>query len=99
MGLDDSDRVKLVQGDLRKTLTDVSGPIALAHIDCRLEESARFCLGALWPKLASGGVVVFGWFMPHSTERLNELLAELSNGATQLQEDPAWYYRRYAVKR
>ena len=98
MDLDDFDRVRLVQGELRKTLSDVSGPIALAHIDCRLEESARFCLEELWPKLASGAVVVFGWFIPDSTERLNELLAELSDGAAQLQEDPAWYYRRYAVK-
>lgn len=54
------ERVILVAGDVRQTLTTVEAPesIAVLRLDVDWYENTMACLTALWPRLAPGGVLL-----------------------------------------
>lgn len=57
----DDDRVRLVPGlfeDSWPRIADSVTAIAFAHIDCDWHDPVRFCLEAVAPRLAPGGIVV-----------------------------------------
>lgn len=56
------DRVELCQGPFTDTLDTVSGPFSMAHIDCDVYESVKFCLDNLYPRMAPGGLMVIDDF-------------------------------------
>jgi hypothetical protein len=51
--------VRLVRGYFEETLHQYDGEIALLHLDCDLYESYTTCLNALYPKVRSGGIIMF----------------------------------------
>lgn len=53
------DRVRLIKGLFDETLPSYEGRIALLHLDCDLYESYQVALGALYDKVAKGGVIMF----------------------------------------
>ncbi|MCG6119533.1 MAG: TylF/MycF family methyltransferase [Blastomonas sp.] len=54
----DTGRVTFVEGLLQDTL-ELTGPVAVAHIDCDRYESVRVCLERIAPRLSVGGVMIF----------------------------------------
>lgn len=52
-------RVIPIKGYFEETLPDLEGPFALALIDCDLPRSILFAARTLWPKLRSGGLMLF----------------------------------------
>lgn len=57
--LKDCHNIKIYRGVFPATLPKGIGPVALAHIDVDMEQSARESIIALWPKLSPGGYLVF----------------------------------------
>lgn len=58
-GIDpDGSKVQFYRGMLQDTL-HVTGPVAVAHIDCDRYESVRVCIERIAPMLVSGGVMIF----------------------------------------
>jgi hypothetical protein len=51
--------VRLVRGYFEETLHQYDGEIALLHLDCDLYESYTTCLNAFYPKVRSGGIIMF----------------------------------------
>lgn len=65
--------VILVPGYFADTVKDYQGSIALLHLDGDLYQSYKTCLEALWPKVVSGGVVLFDeYILPEHQENLAE---------------------------
>ncbi len=57
-----TDRIRPVQGFFQDTLAPLvaeAGQVAMAFIDCNLEESTAFCAETVWSRIPSGGIVVF----------------------------------------
>ncbi len=57
-----TDRIRPVQGFFQDTLAPLVaevGQVAMAFIDCDLEESMRFCAETVWSRIPSGGIVAF----------------------------------------
>lgn len=57
-----TEKIRPVGGFFQDTLAPVAaeaGQVALAFIDCDLEESTRFCAETIWPRLPSGGILAF----------------------------------------
>jgi len=55
-----------VKGYFRDTLPNLSGPFCLGLIDCDLRESLVYAAEAIWPKLSTGGCLLFDDY--HSPE-------------------------------
>jgi hypothetical protein len=53
------DIVTPVKGYFKDTLPSLNGPFCFAFIDCDLRESMVYCADTLWPRLASGAIMVF----------------------------------------
>jgi predicted O-methyltransferase YrrM len=54
-----ADAVRPVAGYFQDTLPQLESRFCLAFIDCDLRESVLFCARTLWPKLTTGGQMVF----------------------------------------
>jgi len=57
-----TDRIRPVQGFFQDTLAPLIAEVrqvAMAFIDCDLEESMRFCAETVWSRIPSGGIVAF----------------------------------------
>jgi O-methyltransferase len=54
----DGERIALHRGLFEDTLWPTS-PIALAHVDCDWYEPVKLCIERIWPRLSTGGLVVF----------------------------------------
>ena len=57
-----ADEIRPVQGYFQDTLGPLvaeAGQVAMAFIDCDLEESMRFCAETVWAAMPSGGIVAF----------------------------------------
>jgi asparagine synthase (glutamine-hydrolysing) len=54
----DGERIALHRGLFEDTLRP-TGPIAFAHVDCDWYEPVKLCIERVWPKLSSGGLLVF----------------------------------------
>jgi hypothetical protein len=98
MGFDDLNGIKLVKGELAKTLSNAPARIAFAHIDLFSSEIYRICLETLWPRLEPGGIVSLGGHKPAITTALAEFLANIPEEAARLESDPSWHHRRFIVK-
>jgi hypothetical protein len=48
------DRVELRQGPFTDTLDTLSGPFSMAHIDCDVYQSVKYCLDNSYPRMAPG---------------------------------------------
>ena len=46
-------------GMFPKTAEGLAGPFVLVHVDCDLHTSTRDAIEFFWPRLASGGIMVF----------------------------------------
>lgn len=57
VGVDD--RIELVPGYFEQTLPALEGPYSLVFVDCDLYDSMLFCARTLWPRLSSGGRLLF----------------------------------------
>ena len=86
--------VTLVRGWFVDTLhaTD-TGPLAFIHIDSDIYSSYMDALGALWPRLSPGGIVLFDEYQSEDKWRgariaVDEFLADKSH---VLIEDVRWY--------
>lgn len=53
------DIVSPVKGYFKDTLPSLAGPFCFAFIDCDLRESMIYCADTLWPRLASGAIMIF----------------------------------------
>ena len=53
------DNVRLIRGFFDQTVKDYGGRIALLHLDCDLYESYVVCLNALYPRVVTGGIIMF----------------------------------------
>jgi hypothetical protein len=61
-----ADRVRVVPGFFQDTLEAIDGPLCFVFIDCDLKDSLVYCAETLWPRLASGGRMVFDdYAAPH----------------------------------
>jgi O-methyltransferase len=54
----DDERIALHRGLFEDTLRP-GGPVAFAHVDCDWYEPVRLCIERIWPRLASGGLMLF----------------------------------------
>jgi hypothetical protein len=97
MGFDDVAGIKLVKGELAKTLPNAPARIAFIHIDVPFYEPFRICLENLWPKLESKGIISLGGYEPATTKAIDEFFAKIPEKA-RLEKDPAWHNRRFIVK-
>jgi hypothetical protein len=98
MGFDDLNGIKLVKGELAKTLPEAPERIAFVHIELFSHELYRICLENLWPRLEPGGIVSLGGYKPEITTALAEFLANIPQEAARLESDPSWHHRRFIVK-
>jgi len=98
MGFDDLNGIKLVKGDLAKTLPNAPTRIAFVHIDLFSHRLYRICLENLWPKLEPGGIVSLGGHKPEITKAVAEFLAKVPREKAVLESDPLWHHRRFIVK-
>ncbi|MBI2717621.1 MAG: class I SAM-dependent methyltransferase [Rhizobiales bacterium] len=57
--------LKTVRGLFQDTL-ELSGPVALAHIDCDWYESVSVCIARIFPHLAPGGLMIFDDYKSYS---------------------------------
>ena len=48
-----------IKGYFQDTLPTISGPFCCALIDCDLQESLLYAAETLWPRLSSGGLILF----------------------------------------
>ena len=63
-----ADTIFPVEGFFEDTLPAVADrEVALAFIDCDLGDSMRFCAETIWPRLVSGGIMVFDDYTAWST--------------------------------
>lgn len=53
------DYVIPVKGYFQQTLPNMTGPFCFALIDCDLKESLLYAAETIWPRLTSGGVLLF----------------------------------------
>lgn len=44
----------------------ISGPVALAHIDCDWYESVKICIDRIYPQLSLGGIMIFDDYKSYS---------------------------------
>jgi hypothetical protein len=98
MGFDDLNGIKLVKGELAKTLPKAPERIAFVHIELFSHELYRICLETLWPRLEPGGIVSLGGFKPEITKALVEFLEKVPREEARLESDPSWHHRRFIVK-
>jgi hypothetical protein len=98
MGFDDLNGIKLVKGELAKTLPKAPERIAFVHMELFSHELYRICLENLWPRLEPGGIVSLGGFKPEITKALVEFLGKVPREEAQLESDPSWHHRRFIVK-
>jgi hypothetical protein len=98
MGFDDLNGIKLVKGELAKTLPEAPERIAFVHIELFSHELYRICLENLWPRLEPGGIVSLGGFKPEITKALVEFLEKVPREEARLESDPSWHHRRFIVK-
>lgn len=54
----DGERIALHRGLFEETLHPV-GPVAFAHVDCDWYEPVKLCIERVWPRLSSGGLMLF----------------------------------------
>jgi O-methyltransferase len=54
----DGKRVQLHRGLFEQTLHPTR-PVALAHVDCDWYEPVKLCIERVWPRLSSGGLMIF----------------------------------------
>jgi hypothetical protein len=97
MGFDDLNGIKLVKGELAKTLPKAPERIAFVHIELFSHELYRICLENLSPRLEPGGIVSLGGYKPEITTALAEFLANIPQEAARLESDPSWHHRRFIV--
>jgi len=57
--------VRFIRGLFQDTL-QLSGPVALAHIDCDWYESVKICIDRIFPNLSKGGYMVFDDYKSYS---------------------------------
>jgi hypothetical protein len=78
-------RVKLVQGDIEKTVPDFTREnpgvrFSLVHFDCDLYKPTKAALTALWPRVSRGGVLMFDEYgipaWPGETQAVDEFMAD-----------------------
>jgi len=53
-----SDYVRIHEGFIPDTLTDIETPIAFAHVDVDIKQSMKDCCEFIYPRLTQGGVMV-----------------------------------------
>ena len=53
------DNIHLIRGAFKETFKTIDQPIAVLFLDCDLYQSYLDCLNGLYPKVISGGVVIF----------------------------------------
>jgi hypothetical protein len=102
-GFDSMEGIRLVQGDLAKTLANAPiDRIAFLHLDVDLYESYQASLTNLWRKVSSGGIVALDEYAdpswPGATRAVDEFLATLPEGEAELESDPLFRDRHYIVK-
>ncbi len=70
------DVVVPVPGYFEASLPALGGPFSLAFVDCDLRESMTFCAETLWPRLVSGGRLLFDDYdnaqFPSATQAVDE---------------------------
>lgn len=78
-----TDRIRPVQGFFQDTLAPLVAEVrqvAMAFIDCDLEESMRFCAETVWGRIPSGGIVAFDDYaepdFPGSKRAVDAFVAE-----------------------
>jgi hypothetical protein len=98
MGFDDLTGIKIVNGDLAKTLPKGPARIAFVHIGLLSHELYGICLENLWPRLEPGGIISVGGYKPEVTKELEEFLAKVPPEEARMESDPAWHHRRFIVK-
>jgi hypothetical protein len=54
-----ADRICLVRGYFQETLPHLDATFCMALIDCDLKDSLLYCARTLWPRLVSGGRMLF----------------------------------------
>jgi dTDP-rhamnose C3-O-methyltransferase len=78
-------RIKLIDGDIARTVPSFldENPgvrFSLVHFDCDLYEPTHTALGAIWPKLARGGILIFDEYgihdWPGETAAVDQFLAD-----------------------
>ena len=78
-------RVKLVDGDIETSVPkfiekNLGVRFSLVHFDCDLYAPTRAALEALWPRVVSGGIVIFDEYgihdWPGETAAVDEFLAD-----------------------
>jgi predicted O-methyltransferase YrrM len=58
-------RVNFIRGLFQDTL-QLSGPVALAHIDCDWYDSVKVCIARIFPRLSAGGYMIFDDYKSYS---------------------------------
>ena len=78
-----SDRIRPIQGFFQDTLAPLVAEVdhvAMAFIDCDLEESMKFCAETVWGRIPSGGIVAFDDYaepdFPGSKRAIDAFVAE-----------------------
>jgi len=74
----------LVPGYFNDTLKTYQGQVALLHLDVDLYDSYKVCLETLYPKVATGGVILFDEYAeptdlknwPGAKKAIDEFLGE-----------------------
>jgi hypothetical protein len=90
--------VRLVRGYFEETLHQYDGEIALLHLDCDLYESYTTCLNALYPKVMSGGIIMFDEYedsnFPGAKRAIDEFFRDKAEKPLIYQD---YYYLKYYV--
>ena len=78
------DVVTAVPGYFETSLPTLAGPFSLAFVDCDLRESMTFCAETLWPRLVSGGRLMFDDYdnaqFPSATQAIDEFVVRHAAG-------------------
>jgi hypothetical protein len=94
------ENIKLVRGFFDQTLPQYQGQIALLHLDCDLYESYSSCLKHLYPRVSSGGVILFDEYedtnFPGARLAVDEFFADRAE--KPIRHNAYGYTKYYVVK-
>ena len=95
-----TESVRLVRGYFEQTLHQYDGEIALLHLDCDLYESYTTCLNILYPKVRSGGIILFDEYednnFPGAKRAIDDFFRDKAEKPLVYQEYS--YLKYYVVK-